>query len=210
MTEHKTMNTIIHDAFRRDLGRFDAALGGFPAGSKERADQLFQAWDNLAFQLHHHHRDEETIFWPTMLELGADGPLVEALQTEHAAMLTALDAASSSMAAFHSDPSAELAGHARADIDRLREVLVEHLDHEERDLDPFGTSHAKTSQMKAAQVAVRKAHKGGTGTFFAWLLDSDDPSTLTNLRREIPAPVLLAIARFGGRGYRSKVAPTWA
>jgi hypothetical protein len=210
MSEHKTMNTIIHDAFRRDLNRFDEALGAFPAGSKERADQLWEAWDNLAFQLHHHHRDEETIFWPTMRELGADGALVDTLETEHATMLAALDAANTSMTTFHSDPSAEHAEQARAAIGRLRTVLVDHLDHEERELDPFGTSHAKTRQMKAAQVAVRKAHKGGTGTFFAWLLDGADPSTVTALRHEIPAPVLLVIARFGGRGYHSRIAPTWA
>jgi hypothetical protein len=46
MTEHKTRNTVIHAAFRRDLARFDNALGGFPAGSRTRADQLDGAWDN--------------------------------------------------------------------------------------------------------------------------------------------------------------------
>jgi hypothetical protein len=40
MTEHKTMNTIVHAAFRRDLARFDAGLAAFPAGSRSRADQL--------------------------------------------------------------------------------------------------------------------------------------------------------------------------
>jgi hypothetical protein len=210
MAENKTMNAIIHDAFRRDLDRFDDALGAFPAGSKQRADQLWAPWDNLAFQLHHHHRDEETIFWPTLRELGADVALVSELETEHAEMLAALDAANASMTTFHADPSAEHAGQARAAVARLRSVVVEHLDHEERDLDPFGTSHAKTPPMKAAQVAVRKAHKGGTGTFFAWLLDSGDPSTRTALSHEIPAPVLLVIARFGGRDYRRRIAPTWA
>ena len=34
MTEHKTMNTVIHAAFRRDLARFGDALGSFPAGSR--------------------------------------------------------------------------------------------------------------------------------------------------------------------------------
>ena len=32
MTDQRTMNSIIHAAFRRDLGRFDGALGSFPAG----------------------------------------------------------------------------------------------------------------------------------------------------------------------------------
>jgi len=35
VTEHRTMNTIAHAAFRRDLARFDAALAVFPAGSRQ-------------------------------------------------------------------------------------------------------------------------------------------------------------------------------
>ena len=31
MSEQKSMNTIIHSAFRRDLARFEAALTAFPA-----------------------------------------------------------------------------------------------------------------------------------------------------------------------------------
>lgn len=51
MTDQRTMNSIIHAAFRRDLGRFDGALGSFPAGSGGRAVQLKAAWDHLAYQL---------------------------------------------------------------------------------------------------------------------------------------------------------------
>jgi hemerythrin HHE cation binding domain-containing protein len=66
VTEQKSMNTIIHSAFRRDLARFEAALSAFPAGSRTRADQLGGAWNNFSLQLHDHHRDEETIFWPLL------------------------------------------------------------------------------------------------------------------------------------------------
>src|SRR4051794_23432410 len=105
MTEHKTMNTIIHAAFRRDLARFTTALDAFPAGSTARAQQLATAWDNLAFQLRHHHEDEETIFWPALRDLGAQPALVGDLEGEHARMLGALDAADSAMRTFRSDPS---------------------------------------------------------------------------------------------------------
>src|SRR4029078_9357924 len=85
------MNTIIHAAFRRDLARFDAALGEIPDGSQERAAQMVTAWHTLAPQLHHHHENEETIFWPAFRELGADEALTSDLGGEHARMLAALD-----------------------------------------------------------------------------------------------------------------------
>jgi hemerythrin-like domain-containing protein len=210
MTEHKTMNTIIHAAFRRDLARLDAALSAFPAGSQQRADQLRAAWDNVAFQLHHHHQDEETIFWPAREKLGADESMIGDLGGEHARMLAALDVASASMATFTTDPSAANAAAARATIAELNRVVDVHLVHEERDLEPFMVTKLATPEMKAAQVAVRKAHKGGAGTFFAWLMDTDDTDVKTGLRHAIPPPVLFVIGRIGGRSYNRTIAPTWS
>ncbi|MDQ2749797.1 MAG: hemerythrin domain-containing protein [Actinomycetota bacterium] len=209
MAEHQTMNTIIHAAFRRDLARLDAALAGFPTGSRQRAGQLNAAWDNLASQLHQHHQDEETIFWPALRTLGADDSMIGDLGGEHARMLAALDEAGRLMAAFRADPSADNAQAARSAIAELTGVVDGHLDHEERDLEPFVVRQLATPEMKAAQVAVRKAHKGGAGTFFAWLMDTDDPEVKAALRREIPPPVLFVIGRIGGRSYRRTVARAW-
>jgi hypothetical protein len=209
MTEHKTMNTIIHAAFRRDLRRFDGALAAFPAGSRTRADQLAAAWDNVDFQLHHHHQDEETIFWPALREVGADESMVGDLAGEHALMLSALDGASASMRAFHTDPTADNAATARHAIAELCNIVEDHLAHEERDLEPFAATQLGTAPMKNAQRAVRKAHKGNAGTFFAWLLDGADADAQAGLRRELPPPVLYLVSRVGGRDYNRRIASVW-
>lgn len=210
MTQQLSMNQIIHVAFRRDLRRFDDALAGFPPGSQPRADQLSAAWDNLAFQLHHHHSDEESIFWPTLRDLGADTALVDALADEHERMLAALKVAEGSMAAFQADPSAGNAAAARSSVAELRTVLEDHLAHEERDLEPVSAAHVDAPQMKAAVRAVRKAHKGEAGTFFSWLSDSDDPAVASSLRSQLPAPVLLMLTRLAGRDYNRRIATVWA
>src|SRR5690242_2842116 len=98
MTEHKTMNTVIHAAFRRDLDRFDSALAAPDASTPARAAQLKTAWDNYQYQLHHHHDDEETIFWPACRELGVDTSIMGELEGEHEVMVAALGAADSAMA----------------------------------------------------------------------------------------------------------------
>src|SRR5690242_16844338 len=136
MTEHKTMNTIVHAAVRRDLGRFDRALATFPAGSQPRADQLKRAWDNFEEEIHYHHTYEETLFWPALQEVGIDLSLVEDLDGEHDAMREALEAASVTMRAFHQRPTAPSAESARQAVAHLSDVLLAHLAHEERDLEP--------------------------------------------------------------------------
>jgi hemerythrin-like domain-containing protein len=210
MTEHQTMNTVIHAAVRRDLRRFDEALAQFPAGSQARADQLMKAWENFTFQLHHHHTDEETIFWPAARSLGADEPTLASLEKEHAEMLAALDSAGEAMKSLAADPSAEQAAAARAAVSHLDGVVTDHLAHEERDLEPLMAAQHGAPPLKAAAKAVRKAHSGNAGTFFAWLLDGADADDVRGLRREIPPPVVFVISRVGGRQYTRTVASVWS
>ena len=210
MTEHITMNTVIHAAFRRDLARFDTALASFPDGSQERADQLVTAWDNYQHQLHHHHEDEETIFWPAFRELGADEAVTSDLGGEHAQMLTALDHADEVVRRLSGDPSSARAANARAAIGELGEVLREHLAHEEANLEPWVATVRSTPQMKRAQAAVRKAHQGQAGTFVAWLLDGAVPDDVKGLKQEMPPPVVAFLNAVPGRHYRRNIAPVWA
>ncbi len=210
MTEHQTMNTVIHAAVRRDLRRFDQALGQFPAGSRPRADQLLAAWQNFALQLHQHHSDEETIFWPAARSLGADAPMLASLEGEHAEMLTALDSAGEAITGLAAEPTADRAAAARTAVTHLDGVVADHLAHEERDLEPLLAAQREAPPMKAAVKSVRKAHKGNAGTFFAWLLDGADADDVRGLRREIPPPVLFVISRLGGRRYTRTVASVWS
>lgn len=208
-TEHRTMNTIIHAAFRRDLHRLHHALERFPADSRARADHVTAAWENLAFQLHVHHQDEEQLFWPAFLELGVDPGLVDDLEGEHQQMVDALSGAEDAMQEFSRNPEANNAATARAAVAELSRVLDEHLAHEERDLEPFGAEHHDTPQHKAAVAQARKSHTEGAGNFFAWLADTDDPAIAAALRREVPRPVLYLLTTFGGRAYRRSAVAAW-
>lgn len=208
MTVHKTMNTVIHAAFRRDLARFEDAFAWAPTGQKAAA--LVGAWDNFCFQLHHHHQDEETIFWPALRALGVDESTAGQLEQEHARMRKALDTADAAVDAFGAQPSLTAAGGARVAISELGAVLAEHLAHEERDMEPVSATHHASPQIKSAQKQVRRAHRGNQGTFMAWLLDGADDDAIRGLRQEIPRPALFVISRIGGRHYRRTVMPVWA
>jgi hypothetical protein len=203
------MNKIIHAAFRRDLARVDDALAVFAAGSRQRAAELTATWDHFCYQLHTHHHDEEAFFWPAFTDLGVDPALVADLQGEHAVMVAALEAAEEAMATFGADPSPANTARAKQAVGWLRFVLLEHLAHEERDMDPFSDSHQSTRGFKAAQRATRKAHTEGAGNFFAWLSDGATPAVRRALHHEVPAPVLYLMTRLGGRRYTKTVASIW-
>jgi quercetin dioxygenase-like cupin family protein len=208
-SEHRTMNTVIHAAFRRDLRRLGQALERCPADARARADQVAAAWDNVAWQLHVHHEDEEHLFWPAFLALGVDPGLVAELEAEHGQMVRALGGAEDAMGTFRTNPSAANVAAARMAVAELARVLDDHLAHEERDLEPFGAEHHDTPEHKAAVARARRSHTEGAGNFFAWLGDTDDPAIAAALRREVPAPVLYLLTTFGGRSYRRRAAAAW-
>jgi hemerythrin-like domain-containing protein len=211
MTEHLTMNTIIHAAVRRDLDRFTEALKSFPDGSAERARQLMTAWRNFHKQLDDHHHDEETIFWPALREVGADESLVGDLGGEHELMLTQLGSAGVAMEALALEPSADKAQLALSSLGELRAAVESHFEHEERELEPFTASKIGTEPLKRAMKQVRRAHPATEqGVFMAWLQDGADPGTRSALAKTIPPPVLFLFSRVLGRSYSREIAPVWS
>lgn len=208
-TEHKTMNTVVHAAIRRDLGRFERALATFRGDSQHRADQLKRAWDNFEEEIHYHHTYEEALFWPALQQLGIDLSLIEDLDGEHDAMREALAAASVAMATFHTRPTAHNATLAGQAVEHLSEVLLAHLAHEERDLEPISVEYHNSAPMKVALKKVQKAHKGRMGNFFAWLQDGATAHDKAGLRKQIPAPVVFVITTVAGRHYRRDIGSVW-
>ena len=211
MSEHLSMNTVIHAAVRRDLRRFTAALADFPVGSVERAADLNRAWQHLDHQLHDHHEGEETIFWPALRKLGADQALVSDLDGEHRRMADAMVGARTAMAALASQPDVERRDAARAAFAELTEVVETHFAHEERDLEPMMARVLDAPEMKEAANAIRRTMSPAeAGAYLTWLGDGADQDAKAFLRHEIPTPVLFIFTRLFGRSYRRGIATVWA
>ena len=210
MTEHKTLNTVVHAAFRRDIARFETALATFPAGSQKRADDLARAWAFYEEELHHHHGYEETYFWPALQQTDADLSAVEHLDAEHVAMRRALEQATATMQALQEDPSAGNAATTRTAVAHLAEVLLAHLAHEETDLEPISAAYAASPPMKAALGKVKRAHLSKMGNFVVWLQDGASAEDRAGLRREMPTPVIFLFGTLAGRRYRREIAPVLA
>ena len=210
MPEHQTLNTVVHAAFRRTVTRFDGALAAFPDGCQPRADQLKRAWDFFEAELHHHHGYEEKYFWPALEQTDADLSAVAELDQEHEAMRQALQAATKEMATLALEPSSQNAVTARAAVAGLGEVLLDHLAHEERDLEPISAAYQDSAPMEAALKQVKKAHFTSMGNFVEFLQDGASEADRAAMRKELPAPVIFLFGKLAGRRYRRTIAPVWA
>lgn len=203
------MNKAIHAAFRRDLGRFIDALGRFPAGNRQRAEQLATAWANFDDQLTRHHEGEHDIAWPALEKVGVSHDLLKQMDAEHDTMAAALAATRTAMTTLNRSASAEDAAAALTAMQELQRVTVQHLEHEEAEIEPVYLAKKDAPEMKAMGREFAKVGPVQGGTFFAWALDGAAPDESAAITGTVPKPVLTVIAGVFGRSYRKSVAPVW-
>jgi Hemerythrin HHE cation binding domain len=204
-----SMNKAIHGAFRRDLDRFVSALERFTPGDRPRAAQLETAWANFDDQLTHHHEGEHEIAWPALLAVGVSPDLVATLDADHETMATALADSRTAMATFAASASRSDADAALGAMQKLRDVTLAHLDHEEAEIEDVYLSKQDTPQMKAMGRAFGRVSPVRGGRFFAWVLDGASIDEREAVTAQVPGPVLGIIGGVFGRSYRKNVAPAW-
>jgi hemerythrin-like domain-containing protein len=204
-----SMNKAIHAAFRRDLQRFIDALGRFPAGDRQRAEQLATAWANFDEQLTRHHEGEHEIAWPALQSIGVSQELLTQMDAEHDTMAAALTATRGALSTLRRTASAEDAATALTAMQELQRVTVQHMDHEEAEIEPVYLEKKDSAEMKAMGRQFAKVSPSQGGTFFAWALDGAGPEESAAITGTVPKPVLTVIAGIFGRNYRKSVAPVW-
>ena len=204
-----SMNKAIHGAVRRDLDRFITALRTFPEGDRTRAQQLRTAWTNFDEQLTHHHKDEHAIAWPALEAVGVSRETLTTMDAEHETMAAALRETSAAMDALARSAGAEESAAALAAFQKLQVVTVEHLDHEEAEIEDIYLAKRDTAEIKAMGKAFGKVSPARGGQFFAWVLDGASPAERSAIQRDVPAPVISIIGGIFGRSYRKNVAPVW-
>jgi hypothetical protein len=204
-----SMNKAIHGAFRRDLDRFIAALSAFHPGDLQRAQQLSKAWANFDDQLTYHHEGEHEIAWPALQSIGVSSELLEEMDAEHETMASALAETRTAMAAFTRTAGATECEAALAAFQKLQTVTVQHLDHEESEIEDIYMANRDAPEIKAMGKAFGKVSPTRGGRFFAWLLDGASADERAAVSRDVPGPVLSIIGGVFGRSYRKDVASVW-
>jgi hemerythrin-like domain-containing protein len=205
-----SMNRVVHAAFRRDLARFENALATLADGDIRRAQQLATAWANFNRQLTIHHKSEHAIAFPALRKAGISDELTTKWDGEHETMAAALGTADNAMQALRTTVSSQNIAAARSAIGELRTVALEHLDHEEADVEPFLLQHHNDPELRAMGRQMGREYKlPEAGVFFAWLQDGASPEEKAALRKQVPPPVVAILGGTFGRRYRRTIAPVW-
>jgi hemerythrin-like domain-containing protein len=153
---------VMHHGFRRDLRDLALAVPATPPADAEVWAALARRWKGFATALHHHHRVDDVSVWPPLLDrVQAAGDqaartTLEAMQAEHALLDPLVERCAEGFRAMGSAPDAGTRDRLAADVIRTREVLLDHLAHEETAALPLAQQYLSVAAWKDAETAARK------------------------------------------------------
>jgi hypothetical protein len=128
---------LAHFAFRRDLDCFVRAAARTPVTETEVWQALGARWEMFSYVLHHHHAAEDEVLWPQLLALvdgegDAEGrSTLEAMEAEHHLIDPLLTGCAEGFARMAERPDEETRGRLAGCVAETRDVLAQHLRHEE-------------------------------------------------------------------------------
>ena len=179
----------LHAALRRDLSRLREAAGRLE-GSTGAPPTVLAGWDTFRAQLDNHHAAEDDDLWPVLRrELSDPSELasVDAMVTEHHLLPPALAGV---------DAALRGGGELVAPVERLGNVLLGHLAHEERDVFPLIEKHLTQAQWRAFLHQERGRRPArDRPEFLTWILDDASEQDAAAVLAEMPPPARLVYRR---------------
>jgi hemerythrin-like domain-containing protein len=186
----------MHDALRRDMARL-RTVAPWLEGSQDGMPHVREGWDEFRTELQRHHAAEDDDLWPVLRQhvtLEHDHREIDAMVDEHRKLEPAIAAVDTALANGTGITPA---------VDELDEVLVRHLDHEERTIFPLLEQHLSRREWRTFLVTERRRtplrHRP---EFLTWVLDDANDSDSAAVLAELPPPGRLV--------YRRVLAPRYA
>ncbi|MBO2450620.1 hemerythrin domain-containing protein [Actinomadura barringtoniae] len=185
-----TLMFAMHNALRREL-EFIAKTAARTDDDPRRILATAVGWEMFKKALHIHHTAEDEAIWPVMREVLTGRPddlaLLDAMESEHAAIDPLLDAIDAALADRESGPE-----HVAALTEALADGLRGHLKHEEDEGLPLIDATMTLEQwMHYGQVHSTRTGPD-TPRLVPWLLDGADEEVVALMLTVLPDPVRAA------------------
>ncbi|MCX5045800.1 hemerythrin domain-containing protein [Aldersonia sp. NBC_00410] len=211
------MMGIVHSALRRDLLRVRLLLTADepPRGERRTAVADHVLW--LMDFLHDHHSGEDNGLYPLVVRRNpAAGALVGQMDADHHLIVPAMDRLTEAARAYRlaqsrpvePSPTIELLGA----LDTLSEVMMPHLEREEREMMPVVASSITDAQWRAwdEEFNIKPKSMGKLAKEAMWLLDGIDDDARDHLIHVVPPVPRFLLLRILGPRYRRQLARIWA
>lgn len=189
---------VVHRIFRHGFGELADLVRSTPAGDTGRAALVAGYADFLLGGLHHHHRAEDELIWPRLLERATpEADLVARMREQHEAVAARVAEVRALLTRWRAAPAGP-EGPAVA-VDRLAAALGEHLDEEESRILPLVRAHLTAAEwQEVGEQAFDGFGDDEKATALGLLEEVATPDEVAMMTADLPLPVRV-LWRLDGR-----------
>ena len=206
------MMGIVHDALRRDLRRAANVLSTapYPDGPQRIAIGEHVGWMMGFLDAHHH--GEDAGLWPLVRDRKPEAkPLLDAMEADHVRVAPLVGACTTAAANYRDGASDETRVALLDALTRLSEVLLPHLEREERETMPLVSVTITAAEWRAIdqQYFIKPKSLSQLGYEGHWLLDGLDPERSQVVVHQVPPIPRLVLVHGFARKYRRRATACW-
>jgi hemerythrin-like domain-containing protein len=195
---------VVHTAILREFRLAPSAVRRVEAGAAKRAAVIDRHLGFLRDLIHHHHVGEDALLWPKMRER-IPAPAVKFLdevEAQHVGIDAALQGVTTARAQWTADPSAANRDVLVADLERLYQLLKQHLDLEESAVLPLAATVLTEAEWHAVgEAAVAAMSKPALALAFGMFAHEGEPTVLRDMLASAPALPRILLPRLAPRIY---------
>ncbi|GGM17414.1 hemerythrin domain-containing protein [Nakamurella endophytica] len=195
---------VVHTALLREFRLAPDAVARVAPGAARRAAAVDRHLGFLCDMLHHHHAGEDELLWPKLRDRvpPAALELLDTVEAQHERIDAVLSEVTAARARWVRDASADPRGELMAALQRLHEVLDEHLAAEERYVLPLAACHVTPAEWHAlGDAGVAAMPKSVLPLAFGTFAYEGDPAVLRDMLKTAPALPRLILPRIAPRIY---------
>ncbi|MGV9935179.1 hemerythrin domain-containing protein [Streptomyces olivaceoviridis] len=195
---------VVHEAFRQSYARLPELIRGVTPGDTDRAGVIADHAHLIEEFLHLHHKGEDELLWPKLLERAGDrlGQTVNLLESQHDEIAALLNESATQLAEWREQPTQESGERFATTLERLGALLTEHLGIEEKDVLPIVPEYVTAKEWhELGDHAINALPKSKLPIVFGMLASLADDEVVKLMLSTAPLVPRLLMPVLGPKAY---------
>ena len=187
---------VVHTVFRRELGAAPALVRAVAPGDVGRARVVADHVRLMTDLVHLHHTGEDRILWPRLHERVAQElePVVELMEGQHAAVADSIEELHDVLPRWRAGADATDRDRLAVVLDRLNELLSEHLAAEEERILPLASRCLTQAEWDLlGEEGLAALPKSRFPLVFGMIMSDGDPEVVRGILAKAPRAARLVL-----------------
>jgi hemerythrin-like domain-containing protein len=195
---------VVHRVFRREFRLIPELVRQVEAGDTVRAKVIAEHARLILTGLHGHHTSEDLLLWPKLLERAApDAELIHRMEAQHERVADAIERIGPALDRWEAEARPAVSEEVAANLDVLREALLEHLDEEERHILPLAARHITQAEWnELGEHGAGETPKKLLPILFGAVAEEATPDEMVKILSTVPAPIRFLLRTVFARSYQ--------